>query len=291
MEKLEEEQDEVVIIQNRDEKIKDLLHDLLSGAKSLSYSSLKNFAESPEMFIQYCLQERKQTDAMLFGTIVHCLVLEPMEFNKRYFVLDDAQIVSEIGGGNPRLTKVYKEWKALQIDNNRGKEMVKPDIYRQAEAIANNVKNNRASRSILSRCNKYEVKLEWEFDNFKFKGIKDAEGKNCIMDLKTMKSAEPRKAQRDIIEMKYYLQAAMYLTGSTEKKPYYIVAVDRKGGVSVHKINDDLMEYGFQEYKRLLAAFNDCLLRNHFDRSYDYWSQLENGIFICERPAYLYKEL
>ena len=143
MEKLEEEQDEVVIIQNRDEKVKDLLHDLLSGAKSLSYSSLKNFAESPEMFIQYCLQERKQTDAMLFGTIVHCLVLEPMEFDKRYFVLDDAQIVSEIGGGNPRLTKVYKEWKALQIENNRGKEMVKPDIYRQAEAIANNVKNNR----------------------------------------------------------------------------------------------------------------------------------------------------
>jgi hypothetical protein len=288
MEEIEE--DEILIVQNRDEKIKDLLHDILSGNKSLSYSSLKNFAESPEAFIQYCLKEKKQTDAMLFGSIVHCLVLEPMKFSERYFVLDDAQIVSEIGGGNPRATKVYKEWKAIQLANNTGKEMVKPEVFRQAEAIANNVSNNRASRAVLARCNKFEIPIEWEYNNFKFRGFKDAEGKNCMFDLKTMKSAEPRKAQRDIIEMKYYLQAAMYLTGTVEKKPYYIIAVDKKGGVSVHKINDDLMEYGLQEYKKLVDSFNDCLLRNHFNRSYDYWSQLENGIFICERPAYLYKE-
>lgn len=279
---------EVVNIPNREDKVNELIGLFMGGEKHLSYSSLKAFADSPNEFIRYCLRERVQTDAMIFGTIVHCLVLEPDAFTDRYFVLNDLEIISDIGGAKPRATNRYKEWVQAQHDKNPGKECVTMEVYVTAEIMARNVRNNRAAAIVLNRCNEAEKKIEWEYMNMKFRGILDKIGKNAICDFKTCSDANPQIFQREIIKMKYYLQAAMYERGVTEYRPYYIIAADKKGGVSVHKISDALMQYGFNEYDQLLTRFNECILKERFDWSYDFYSEFETGHFIMEKPAYLY---
>jgi hypothetical protein len=283
-----EEIEEILIIEDRQTKVQQLINDLMTGVKTLSYSSLKAFKETPADFIEYCFKERKQTDAMFFGTVLHCLVLEPEKFNERYLVLDDTEICNQVGGAKPRATKLYKEWKQYQIDSNPGKEVVTNAVFISASAIANNVLYNRASSKVLSICKGREKPIEWTFKNFKFRGFIDMDGQSAKADLKLMVSASPRKAQRTIIDMSYYLQAAMYLRAEGKILPYYIIAVDRKGGVSVHKLHKHLIEHGLDEYDKLIDKFNECLLMETFNQSYDFYAEAYDGIFVADKPSYLY---
>lgn len=261
---------------------------LMSHEGHLSFSSLKAFADSPSTFAEYKLSKREPTDAMLFGAMLHCLVLEPLDFNNRYLCLDDRDICEQIGGAKPRATKAYKEWMAVTVAEAGDRQIVETNEYLAAKVIASNVLHNRASAKILDLCWQHEKPIEWEFQNFKFKGFIDGIGEKAIMDLKTCPDANQDKFQRDIINNKYYLQAAMYLYAEGQNLPYYIVAVDKKGGVSVHKMHDKLIEHGMKEYNDLLERFNECILKDEFDRSYDFWSDRFDGTFICEKPGWLY---
>lgn len=285
---MENNEEEILVIENREAKVHQLIHDLMSGQKALSYSALKAFKSSPLDFVQYALRERIQTDAMIFGSMVHCLVLEPQEFDKRYFVLDDTEKCNSIGGAKPRATNDYKAWKQSQLQINAGKELVELKAFQNAQIIATNVKTNMASAIVLSKSPLREQKIDWVFNNFKFHGIIDGLGDNVVFDLKTCADADPKKFQREIISLSYYLQAAMYLIGIGEMRPYYIIAVDKKGGVSVHKIANDLMQHGLKEYEKLLELFNKCMLKENFDMSYDFYSEFSTGHFMVDKPAYLY---
>lgn len=270
---------------SRKEQIEVIVSNLMSGEAALSFSSLKEFKNSPKDFIDYKLKKKEQTPAMIYGAMVHCLVLEPSEFDKRYHAIDDLDICNQIGGAKPRATKAYKEWYEIAKMEAGDRILVETDEMNHARAVAINVHENRASHKVLKIANEREKDVEWEFKNFKFKGKIDGIGKNAIFDLKTCADAENVKFQRDIISMGYYLQAAMYRTAVGEALDYYIIAVDKIGGVSVHQLNEDLLEYGLNEYSRLLDRFNECILSEGFNMSYDFWSMRHDGIFTAEKPS------
>ena len=272
----------------REENINQIVSKLLSGEGTLSFSSLKQFKNSPKDFIDYKLKEKKQTPAMIYGSMVHCLVLEPSEFESRYHALDDADICAQIGGTKPRATTKYKDWKEVALLEAGDRILVETDDYNNAKAVAYNVIENRASHKVLKIADQREYDVEWTFENFKFKGRIDGIGKNAIFDLKTCADAENTKFQRDIISMGYYLQAAMYRVAVAEPLPYYIIAVDKVGGVSVHQLDENLLEYGLLEYSNLLTKFNECILSESFNKSYDFWSPRYDGIFSVDKPSRFY---
>ena len=283
-----EETEEVLIIEDRQTKIDQLISDLMGGVKTLSFSSLKAFRNSPADFIDYAFREKKQTDAMLLGTLIHCLVLEPEQFDSRYTVMDDTDIMAELAdSGNPRNTKKYKEWKATFIANCVG-ETITLKMKQQAEIIAGNITHNRAAKKVLSLCPKREQKIEWQYKNFGFRGYYDLGGEKIRADIKKVPDASPRAAQSTIIKMWYHGQAAMYLTAEGIKLPFYIICADAKGGVSVHKIDKSLIDHALEEYSTLVDKFNECLLKESFNQSYDFWAESYDGIYVCDKPAYMY---
>ncbi|MBT7493497.1 MAG: hypothetical protein HN704_18010, partial [Bacteroidetes bacterium] len=77
-----------IILEERKAKEREVIDKIVKRQFHLSASSLKSFKQSPKAFIDYKLKEWKQTDAMLSGSMVHCLILEPEEFEKRYITLD-----------------------------------------------------------------------------------------------------------------------------------------------------------------------------------------------------------
>lgn len=282
-----EEVEDLVIIENRQAKIDQLISDLLDGKKMLSFSSLKAFRSSPKDFIEYVFKEKVQTDAMLLGTMIHCLILEPDKFAERYTIMDDTDICVNIGGAKPRATNKYKEWKELFIQEATG-EVISITVYQQAEIIAGNVTHNRAAKKVLNLCPLSEQYIEWEFKNFKFRGYYDKGGEKIRADLKLVPDASPRKAQRTIVENWYHGQASMYLTAEGIKLPFYIICFDRKGGVSVHKLDKSLIEHGLKEYSDIVDKFNECLLKENFNQSYDFWAESYDGIYTCDKPSFLY---
>lgn len=282
-----EEVEEIVIIQDFKQKLDQLIDDLITGTKLLSFSSVKAFRNTPIDFVNYVLQKPEQTDAMFLGTVIHCLVLEPDKFDERYTVMDDTKKVAEIGGGNPRNTNLYKEWKANFLANVKG-QVITIKIHEQAKAIANNIMFNRAAHKILSICPQREKYIEWTYKNFGFRGYIDLCGEKVYADLKLVPDASPRKAQRTIIERWMHGQAGMYLTEKGLICPFYIIAFDRKGGVSVHKLHKSLIDHALEEYSMVIDKFNECLLKENFGQSYDFWAESYDGIFVCDKPAYLY---
>lgn len=271
-----------------DNKINGIIESLMRGDSWLSYSSLSSFKSSPKDFIDYKLGKKEQTDAMIYGSMVHCLVLEPDDFDKRYFVLDDETICSQIGGAKPRATTKYKDWKENEMQNAGGKVLVELDEFKHAQVISLHVRSNAASNKVLKMAQEREKPIEWEYLNFKFKGFIDGHGEKAIFDLKTCADASPKKFQRDLVNFGYYLQAAMYLYGTRENKPYYIIAVDKKGGISVHQLHEQLIEQGLAEYAFLLEKFNECILTESFHKSHDFWSGRYDGIYVAEKPNYMY---
>lgn len=283
-----ETEEEVLILPNRQEKIDRLISDLMSGEKTLSFSSLKAFRNSPSDFIDYVFREKKETEAMLLGKLIHCLVLEPEHFDERYTVMDDTEIMATLAdSGNPRNTKVYKEWKAQFLATCFG-EVISLKLKQQAEIIAGNITHNRAACKVLNLCPKREQKIEWQYKNFGFKGYYDLGGEKVRADIKKVPDASPRAAQSTIIKMWYHGQAAMYLTAEKVILPFYIICCDAKGGVSVHKLDKSLIEQGLEDYSKLVDKFNECLLKERFNESYDFFAESYDGIYLCDKPAYMY---
>lgn len=267
--------------------MEDIVLQLLRGEMKLSYSALSAFQESPKDFVRYKTKQRVTTDAMVYGSMLHCLILEPEDFEKRYFCFDDTEKCREIGGEKPRATKAYKEWKAYTIADAGDRIVISPDDYLNALAVANNVQTNRAASKVLRLCPQHEVPVEWEYKNFKFHGFIDADGEEARADLKSCADASPRKFQSEIIRMGYHMQAAMYNLGAGIK-PYYIIAVDKTGGVSVHKLHDKLIEKGMEEYDRLVGKFNECILSDAWDQSFDFWADRYDGIFTAEPANWMF---
>lgn len=275
-------------ISNRQERIDTVVNRLMTHDDHLSYSSLSCFKHSPRKFMDYKMGIKEETDSMLYGSMLHCLVLEPDDFCNRYHTIDDRDVCNQIGGAKPRATKAYKEWYQVAIQEAGEKQLVETNDYISAKIAAENIRSNRASAKILSMAIERERPIEWEFKNFKFKGFIDGNGEKAIFDLKTCPDASPQKFQREIVNRGYYIQAAMYLCGLGQAKDCYIIAVDRSNGVSVHKLENKLIELGATQYNEILDKFNHCILTDAFDQSHDFWSDRWDGIFMAEKPGYLY---
>lgn len=265
-----------------------IVEQLLKREMPLSYSALSAFKESPAAFVRYKLKQKVTTDSMAFGSMVHCLILEPGDFDSRYFTFDDSQKISEIGGEKPRATKAYKEWKAATCASAGDRLIISPEDFNHANAIANNVKGNRAAAKILRLCPVHEKGIEWEYKNFKFHGFIDGDGDEATFDLKIVADASIRKFQRSIVDMDYHMQGAMYQYGNGRVKRHYMIAADRTGGVSVHLLHDKLIEKGMDEYDRLVGKFNECILSEAWDQSYEFWSERYDGTFLCEPPNWMF---
>lgn len=269
-----------------------IIDKILSTEKHLSFSSLCAFRDSPSAFIAYQEREKETTPAMLFGEMVHCLVLQPDLFIERYFFIDDKEICSQIGGLKPRATNKYKEWYAEKREEAGSREFIEPDAYYDALQVAGSIIKNRASKKVLELCPVREKGIEWNYMNFRFLGFIDADGEKNIFDLKTCADAEPKKFQRDIVNNLYHVQAAMYLMAENLSgngvKNFYHIAVDRVGGISVNQMDKALIEEGVKEYKRLLIGFNQCIIEERWSENYDFWSERYDGIYVAEKPGWMY---
>ena len=84
----------------------------------VSQSELKTLAESPRKYeAEYILKtlKREQTDAMRFGSLVHCLVLEPEDFEDHFVVIPPEALASN----GHRRGKAWDEFKQQQIALNK----------------------------------------------------------------------------------------------------------------------------------------------------------------------------
>lgn len=284
----------------------------------LSFSSLKQFAKSPEHFVRYKTEPKAETPAMIFGSLVDMFVFGQDDlFNDKFvigtvipgtdnqkgfcnFIIDSAKL----NGGvvtddviDSAFMNNYKKGNAQELYITlkpyidaviSGKQIVSQQDVDHAKRMKDKLYSNKAGGSLMNQITSVQRKLEWEYLGWKFIGYADGDGDEILMDLKTT-DADPDKVKRFVYQNKTYMQLGMYyfafgLMGINIKK-FKIVALDSGMNVSINDIDLDYVLYGVQEFKTLVHKFTKCALLNRFEYNYDFHGKF-NGEYHLMKPTW-----
>ncbi len=182
------------------------------ATKAVSNSGISLLLKCPAKFRawQDGEAERQDTDAFLFGRVLHCLSFEPDKFGERY------AIKRENGA-----TKAGKEEKS--IAESSGLKQIKLESWDMANEMADAVRRKDRVKKYLSLPDiKCEVSVywseEWDGVNIPCKARIDAMATVPGLgvtpaDLKSTKDASPIGFGKSIYDYGYHRQAAWYLRG------------------------------------------------------------------------------
>lgn len=230
---------------------------IFKGEKCLSFSSLKQFIESPLKFYQY-KTEKKDTEAMFKGKVFHKICLEPEDFENHYYVLDDSEIISELlgeGAKTPRATKKYKDWKAEFIQGVGGKQEVKEYLYLKYKLMSDYLRTNSATKDYFINSS-YEEKATFEHDGLQFICYVDILQEKTI-DLKKVTDSKFKKIRWLIEDELHHMQGAIYNL-ACKKASHDLIYIDENLSVNVVKLTKETLQKGYERFEFAVQEFYRC---------------------------------
>lgn len=266
----------------------ELLQKLEDRTTHLSFSSLKAFRQSPQHFLRYKLREFKSTKAMDEGSVIDIVLTEPEAIDKKILILpDDCKLNSKAGveAYCHELGIVYTESnmrdqaKIVQAALEKEERIIiNQDIFDKCENVANKVRLNPASGWLFDQDNEFQVPVNFKDLGWNFKGMIDAEMPNiCRADGKKMADSSYQAVRRTVRKMWYDGQAAIY--SHRDPMPYYVVAYDMQGNVSVTELKQATIDMAWEEVVKTVDKLDECIWHNQWHRSYDFHAWSESGIY------------
>lgn len=216
-----------------------------------------------------------QTAAMLFGSALHCYVLEHEEFSTR-FVID----------GNPRSkTKELKEWRAdiqasgkkiiTQTAMNHLDNMYHEIFSHDFASIYLDPESGRAEQAAFWIDKSKQI---WDRDGVgptyrlckcKPDFINDAHD-GLVVDLKTAQCAGASKFAKACHSFRYHVQDAFYTDGLRQVGQrvlkFVFIAIEKEPpyAIGIYELSENARHLGRQIYKDDLLKYHDFMTRNEW---------------------------
>jgi hypothetical protein len=228
--------------------------------RPLSYSSLKEFAKSPRHYLDYLNRKRETTPAMLFGSMVHCLLLEPSKFNKQFAVM----------GTIDKRTTAGKEAYAKFVEESVGKDVVMENDYNEAMALADNVLSNTKLAPWIQNCHQYEQEFRHEVRGLPIRGFFDGVAEDYILEVKTTMDASPENLMRDFYNRQYHMQAGIYNIVSDKPIKYLIIETRSPYDAYIADATDNYLKKGHELFSDTITRFNKCMEDNEWHKGYEF---------------------
>lgn len=246
--------------------------------RPLSFSSIKQFIRSPQHYVKYLTQEKKQTDAMLLGSVVHALILEPQSFESKYIIEPEF---------NKRTNQGKEDYqKFLESMSEKNLQAIPQSVFVKAKEMVTQFMGT-ASAHILQMTSSREQRFDIDYIGIPVCGYIDAMSDEYVIELKTVSSAETSDIQRDFYNLKYHLQAGIY-NWVTDKKIMYIVIENSSPYLSRTFIaSDSYVSEGRKMFDKAMSDFRYCLDMDLFDRGYEFYAGTESH--ILELPGWAKK--
>lgn len=263
--------------------VHDLPIDEYHASPAISHSGLCDFARSPlHYYARHIDPERPPEEpraGQLEGTLAHCAILEPDQFDRRYAV----------GPCDDRRLKAWKSWAETLAPHITA---LRPSEAAAARAQAASVRALPEVAQLLAAGNA-EVSADW----------RDAQtGVHCrcrpdwvhplggcrviLLDVKTYSSASPVEFAQQVARNAYHRQAAWYTDGyaqaaGVEVMGFVFVAVETAWpyAACAAMLDDDGIERGRVENRALLARFAECQRAGE-------WPGYSNSIELIPLPRW-----
>lgn len=260
------------------------------GGPGLSSSGVKKILRSPLHYWEEYLNpehERKEdTDALLLGSVVHTLVLEPEKFEQEWAVAPDV---------NKRTKDGKAQWASfLAVAEKEKKTVIKPAIRDQATTIANAVKWHPKASQIFTD-GVPEQSLYWidPDTGVLCKCRPDWWRSNLIADLKTAIDASEEGFMRATFNMGYHISAAFYLDGVKEMYGddlsfiFSVVEKEAPFAVANYRIHDEAIALGRKQYKQALETYARCIEKGTERK---HWPGYPLELQTLNLPGWAYKK-
>ena len=265
--------------------------------KALSNSSLSVLKRSPtEFYKRFITGEMKgqETEAMLLGSAVHMLALEPERFDAQYVVLDGPTNQSKKPPGPyGRDTKAFQKWLDAEMMQQTRKVLVREE-FAESLAIAQAFQDHPTIAAIMaSRSEKlFESEYAMQYEgscNFrvdlkcKIDFVCPAE--RLIVDLKTSHEPSPYAWSWHAEDFGYHRQAAIYSDAMEAKygEPFrFLFGVVRSKEpyeAAVYELDAESIQRGRVEYESLIEEYVNRKAKN------DWLSEWQRGVFSINVPT------
>lgn len=209
----------------------------------LSFSSLSRLYESPRTFKEYFTEPFEQTDSMVLGSLIHCLILQPEKYDSEY-LLKPANANKSSNANKKRL----EAFEAILGDRTP----ISETQLKTAKEVAAKVLSNPKTNPYL--IGEKEVREYFEIEGVPMVKVCDIINDFGIVDIKSGENRNARKFSRKAIyDYMYHLQAAIYTHNS--ERLFYILAVDSKGYSCPHIFSEERLQDGRELLSKLLAAY------------------------------------
>lgn len=222
---------------------------------AVSKSVLDRIARSPLHARAYLDGQRDEpTASMIFGTAMHCAVLEPQRFAAEYSVWE----------GDRRTKEGKAAYEAMQAT---GATIISRDDHDAISAMVASIRQHAVASTLLEN-GQAETSVFWKHQ---------ASGIECkcrpdwlrsdgiVVDLKTTEDASPAAFARSVAAYRYHVQAAHYLAG-TEAERFVFIAIEKKApyAVAVYELDADSLQVGQRLRERDLDQYASCLEFNQW---------------------------
>lgn len=228
----------------------------------LSKSRLDLLRKAPALYkaqyIDRTLQKDENSPALIMGKAVHCRILEPQEFGKRYTIAPNID----------RRTKEGKErWHEFAIQTE-GLTILTKEQDKQIENIARAIYDHPAAAYLLAKPGQSEIMVNWQD-----KSLVDCRGvidrltdDGLIIDIKTTDDASPVGFARSVRKYRYHVQAAFYSDGVPNSQGFFFIAVEKTEPylVGVYYLMAEDLQRGREEYQQDIETFIECVKRDEW---------------------------
>lgn len=229
----------------------------------VSKSQLDDIAVDPAIFQwrRAAPVDTDKTAALDKGTALHCLLLEPDEYDRRFIIAPEF---------NRRTREGKEEEKAfLESCEQSGKIIISHDDNRKLQLMRESVMAHPGARKLLEVDGRSEASVYWNDEETgelcRIRPDRFLMNTPFIVDVK--KVADMSRFARHIEEFRYHVQAAMYCegwrahTGEVPRFVFLAVSESIECGrypVRTFVLDSESMEEGFRLFRRDLETWHRC---------------------------------
>lgn len=263
---------------------------------AINNSGLKAVVRSPAHYQYQLRNPKEQTPAMLAGSAMHCAILEPAEFSRRYAVIPaDAPAKptsAMINAKNPSESSIDRVtyWESFEIAS-MGKdiitEAVSKDCFRISDAVRTHpelsaiFENGKAEQAIFAEDPVTGVMCKCKPDY-----LTQVSEYRIQVELKSADDARVGPFTRSVMNYGYFQGSAFYhdmmdWAGLDAPDLYLMVVIEREEpyGIKVYEVPEDCMDYGRRQYRQALDLYKHCL-------DMDEWPNYSTDIEVLQLPAW-----
>lgn len=248
----------------------DLSNEAYHAGPGISKSGLDMIAKSPSIYQwnKTAPRHEEKTQALDFGTALHCLLLEPDEFKDRFVVAPWFNRRSPDGR--------EEEKQYLQECKEEGRISITEDDHEKLLIMRDSVMAHPVGRFIFEQEGYNEASIFWtDKDTGELcrvrpdRVLKNVNGSPVLVDVKKVDGLE--RFKRHVFDFRYHVQAAMYSEGyeaETGDYPlFWFLAVSSsvsagRYGVDVIQLPPEVMREGSDQFHNDLYLYHQCKQAN-----------------------------